>query len=315
MSRRTAEASRAVKDAWERERRLVLKGKGTRDWVPEQQQAIVDKGRAYDNDGRAFQGHHMKSVKTYPEWQGDAGNIQFLTRDEHQEAHGGSFRNPTNGCYSPSTRMTSAFGDGKYVECSVINLSEPLYISSPQNRGVSESDITISSSDGQHAGERDKAIGSITSGSDDARGVSMQTNLNPPSLPTIGTNGEIGIGRRIQVAFESIKSFCERHPPLIKVVKCAFFVGLSTRAKALKDGCSSDGKSGVLSSVPFATAVRSGLEGETDLDGSGLEGGGTDFERRYPDERKSPVEHEVSGYERQFNGKTIQVKPYKRGGK
>ena len=35
--------------------------------------------------------------------------------------------------------------------------------------------------------------------------------------------------------------------------------------------------------------------------------------REYPDERSSPREHDVSGYDRQQNGKTVHVNPYKRG--
>ena len=37
--------------------------------------------------------------------------------------------------------------------------------------------------------------------------------------------------------------------------------------------------------------------------------------RDYPDERSSPREHDVSGYDRQQNGKTVHVNPYKRGGR
>ncbi len=43
-----------------------------------------------------IEGHHMKSVEAYPELQGDADNIQLLSRDEHTLAHEGSMRNPTN---------------------------------------------------------------------------------------------------------------------------------------------------------------------------------------------------------------------------
>ena len=53
MSRRTAEASKAIRIAWEKEQQRVLEGKGTRDWTPEQQQSIIDKGKAYDEEGRA----------------------------------------------------------------------------------------------------------------------------------------------------------------------------------------------------------------------------------------------------------------------
>jgi len=118
--------------------------------------------------------------------------------------------------------MASDFGDGKYVECSAINLSEPLHTSSPQNRGASDNNITISSPDGQRVEERGEAIGSITSGLDDARGISMSTNHNLLSLPTVGLNGEIGIRLRIQAVFGSIKSFCEPHPTLVQVVRFAF---------------------------------------------------------------------------------------------
>lgn len=67
MSRRTADANKAIKLAWEREQQLVREGKGTRDWTREQQQDILnpDKGKAYDEYGRAFQGQHMKSVAEY----------------------------------------------------------------------------------------------------------------------------------------------------------------------------------------------------------------------------------------------------------
>lgn len=37
--------------------------------------------------------------------------------------------------------------------------------------------------------------------------------------------------------------------------------------------------------------------------------------RDYPDGRSSPQGHVVSGYDRQQNGKKVQVKSYKRGGK
>ena len=89
MPRRTAEATKAVQLAWQREYELIQEGKGTRDWTEEQQRDILnpERGRAYDDNGRAFNGQHMKSVEKYPEYQGDPDNIQFLTRKEHLEAH------------------------------------------------------------------------------------------------------------------------------------------------------------------------------------------------------------------------------------
>lgn len=126
MSRRTSEASSAVREAWEKERQLVLNGNGTRDWTQEQQRSIIDKGKAYDENGKAFEGHHMKSAEAHPEYQGEADNIQFLSRSEHQEAHGGSFQNPTNGYYDPRRQETKAFEEEGYEPCPVIELSDPV---------------------------------------------------------------------------------------------------------------------------------------------------------------------------------------------
>lgn len=127
MSRRTAGANRAIREAGENEKRLVLEGKGTRDWTDEQQKQIAKKGKAYDGQGRAFEGQHMKSVSTYPEYQDDARNIQFLSREEHLAAHGGSWKNPTNGYYDPVSKTMSDFGDGPPQPCAEVPLTSPLY--------------------------------------------------------------------------------------------------------------------------------------------------------------------------------------------
>lgn len=128
MSRRTREASMAVGVRWNKEQQLVSKGMGTRDWTPDQQQSIIETGKAYDDDGKAFEGHHMKSVEAYPEYQGDDGNIQFLTRVEHKAAHGGSFLYFTNGYYDPKTRSTKKFGGNIYEPCKEIKLSKPVIL-------------------------------------------------------------------------------------------------------------------------------------------------------------------------------------------
>ena len=56
MSRRTSEASKAITAAWVKEKLLVDDGKGTRDWTPDQQADIQNKGKAYDENGKAYQG-------------------------------------------------------------------------------------------------------------------------------------------------------------------------------------------------------------------------------------------------------------------
>lgn len=63
MSRRTADASKAIRLAWEKEQQRVLEGEGTRDWTEKQQQDIIDRGKAYDEDGKAFEGQHIKKLQ------------------------------------------------------------------------------------------------------------------------------------------------------------------------------------------------------------------------------------------------------------
>ena len=122
------ERNKAIRLAWEKEQQLVQEGKGTRNWTKEQQKDILDpdKGKAYDENGRAFEGQHMKSAAEYPEYQGDPDNIQFLTREEHLEAHKGSWQNPTNWFYNPDTKEFVDFGDNKPIPCEVLNLSDPV---------------------------------------------------------------------------------------------------------------------------------------------------------------------------------------------
>lgn len=125
MSRRTAESNKAILATWNKEQELVQKGKGTREWT-QQQQDILDKEKAYDDNGKAFEGQHMKSTEMYPEYQGEPGNIQFLTRAEHLDAHDGNWQNPTNWYYNPVTKEKFNFGDGPFIPCEIINLSEPI---------------------------------------------------------------------------------------------------------------------------------------------------------------------------------------------
>ncbi|MBQ8961750.1 MAG: hypothetical protein IJ071_11155 [Ruminococcus sp.] len=128
MSQRTSEANSAIRKAWQREQELVSEGKGTRDWTEQQQKDILDpqKGKAYDEKGRAFEGQHMKSVEKYPEYQGDPDNIQFLTKDEHLEAHKGNWQNPTNWHYDPETKTYTEFKDDELIPCKAMELSQPV---------------------------------------------------------------------------------------------------------------------------------------------------------------------------------------------
>lgn len=128
MSSRTRAADKAVRLAWEREQERVREGKGTRDWTAEQQRDILDPdiGKARDENNRAFEGQHMRSVEKNPEYQGNPDNIQFLTRAEHFEAHKRNWQNPTNWYYDPVTKEYVDFGDGEIIPCKTIDLSNPV---------------------------------------------------------------------------------------------------------------------------------------------------------------------------------------------
>lgn len=125
MSKRTSEANKAITQAWENEANLVRQGKGTRNWTVQQQNDILTKGKAYDENGKAFEGHHMKSAEAYPQFQGEPGNIQFLSRAEHFEAHDGNFQNATNGYFNHETGETKEFGDQPFQPCEPIDLTNP----------------------------------------------------------------------------------------------------------------------------------------------------------------------------------------------
>ena len=111
------QAHKAVEEAWEREFERALKGLQTRVWTDEEFELLKNKKKV-----PGYEGHHMKSVKAYPEYAGDPDNIQFLkqiredgqTKDgDHFKAHGGNFRNPTNGYYDEKTETTIPFEDGE----------------------------------------------------------------------------------------------------------------------------------------------------------------------------------------------------------
>ena len=122
MSNRTSAANRAINKAWKEERKLVLKGKGTRNWTPKQQRDILTSGKAHDAYGKPFQGHHMQSVERRPKYQGDYENIQFLTIQEHFEAHRRNWQTRTNWYYDPTTKKFTDFGRRKYKPCKIIRL-------------------------------------------------------------------------------------------------------------------------------------------------------------------------------------------------
>ena len=107
MSDLNSKREQAVRGAWKRERELIREGKGTREWSVDEQKAILAKGNLREK----YDGHHMKSVKGYPDDAHKPENIQFLTPSEHLQAHGGNTRNVTHGYYDPKTGATKSYKD------------------------------------------------------------------------------------------------------------------------------------------------------------------------------------------------------------
>jgi hypothetical protein len=122
MSDTNQERKNAVREAWKSERSYVREGNGTRDWSQSEQREILAKGRA-----NGYEGHHMKSVKEYPQYAGDPQNIQFLNRSEHVNgAHKGNTQNATNGYYNPETKTMHSFGNNNPQAPQSQTLSAPL---------------------------------------------------------------------------------------------------------------------------------------------------------------------------------------------
>ncbi|MBN2006247.1 MAG: hypothetical protein JXA21_23030 [Anaerolineae bacterium] len=88
-----SERSAAVREAKRQEIALVQRtGRGTRDWTP-RQLVQLKKGRF----PKGYQGHHINSVKRFPELARNPDNIRFLTFRQHLNAHWGNFRRATSG--------------------------------------------------------------------------------------------------------------------------------------------------------------------------------------------------------------------------
>lgn len=209
MSRRTFEANKAILAAWEKEQDLVREGKGTRDWTQEQQKDILDRGKAYDDNGRAFEGQHMKSVEKYPEYQGDPNNIQFLTKAEHLEAHQGNWQNPTNWYYDPISKQFFAFDECELIPCEVIKLSNPV--------------ITIETPSVDTEVEMlEKTQSEQSSGTDPPIEVLPNKQLSMPnptkSTPAKQTSKGSVMDGLVNVV-NAVKDFSDKHPVLTTVVE------------------------------------------------------------------------------------------------
>lgn len=292
MSRRTAESNKAILAAWNKEQELVQEGKGTREWTPKQQQDILEKGKAYDDDGVAFQGQHMKSAEMYPEYQGDPGNIQFLTRAEHLEAHNGNWRNPTNWYFNPVTKGKIDFGDGPFIPCEVINLSEPVVIVPKDDSSFKEqkSEEKIQSDKYEDVLNQNKEVDKITD--------KKQNTVVPPKIQTPKKSNMFVRG------LKSVGRFIVEHP--VEFLEIAGVV-IGGAAKAISSFRGSSSSSSAHSTMP---------QNDSNSTGTGIVEKVADIVEKA--NRSMPSENDVSGHRQRYHTKDGVIwkdkSPYHRGG-
>lgn len=303
------ERNKAIRLAWEKEQSLVREGKATRDWTKEQQADILnpDKGKAYDDQGRAFVGQHMKSAAKYPEYQGDPNNIQFLTYDEHLEAHKGSWQNPTNWYYDPITKEYTDFGENAPTPCNVIELSDPFVRVNDSIQSPSEKTNTIQN-DGKDSNSCN-ANGENT--------TTIKPSISSHSEVKISPKARKGFGERIMGAVEAVKGFAERHPVITKLVKFIGVTAVVAGAGAIaNNGKGSGGSSGSASSDDDSRNYS--YDNDVDFSNGGSYDDSSD-DNNYLEERSSPKEHMVLGHGQHYHTKDGVIwkekDPYPRGGK
>ena len=305
------ERNKAIRLAWEREQKLVSEGKGTRDWSQEQQKDILDpdKGKAYDENGRAFEGQHMKSAAEYPEYQGDPDNIQFLTREEHLEAHKGSWQNPTNWYYNPDTKEFIDFGENKPIPCEAINLSKlvcSLVIGSQNENDEFKESFQAGSESTEHVqpSQREEAAhhSEIKSQS--------KTMVASPEVHE-------SFGDKVLRTVDAVKRFGERHPILSGVLKVVGIAALAAGAKSITNGGNGSGGSSRASSSNDYSSRSCEDNYAEPSDGDDYDSPSSN--RDYPEERSSPEEHIVPAHGQHYHTKDGVIwkdkKSYQRGGK
>lgn len=305
------ERNKAIRKAWEREQQLVQEGTGTRDWTKEQQKDILDpdKGKAYDEQGRAFEGQHMKSAAEYPEFQGNPDNIQFLTRDEHLEAHKGSWQNPTNWYYDPVTKEFHDFGDGELIPCKIIELSNPIV--KIETSGQKEK--TTDKAESPQEGEKEKTVSSST---DTQKASAKKTSAkktsagNNPTKPTAAAKSS-GIAKSPKTengfirGLKSVGRFIVNHPVESIEIAGTVIVGGIELVSAVAGSRNKGGGTSTFS--PGRSGTTSAPK--------------TDIAAKVADivEKATRAENDVSGHKQRYHTKNGVIwkdkAPYHRGGK
>lgn len=287
------ERNKAIRKAWEREQLLVQEGHGTRDWTEEQQQDILnpDKGKAYDEQGRAFEGQHMKSAVEYLEYQGNPDNIQFLSKDEHLEAHKGSWQNPTNWYYDPVTKAFTVFKEDELIPCSIIELSKPVVTVAP------ESEREIKNAENPPVTETMRDAESSSSKKSEGKSSTPYTKKTIASPPKSGGKFVGGL--------KTVGRFIVSHP--VESIEIAgVVIGGAAKLISSLGGKGSNGS--YTSSVSASPGVSNKMDIVTKV---------ADIVEKA--NRALPVENDVSGHKQRYHTKNGIVwrdkAPYHRGGK
>ena len=138
----------------------------------------------------------MKSAEMYPEYQGDPGNIQFLTRAERLEAHNGNWRNPTNWYFNPLTKEKIDFGDGPFIPCEIIQLQEPVVTVPNDDSSFKEqkSEENIQSDKPEYVLNQNKEVDKIT---DKKPNTVESLKVQAPKKSNLFVRGLKSVGRFI----------------------------------------------------------------------------------------------------------------------
>lgn len=296
------ERNKAIRKAWEREQQLVREGTGTRDWTKEQQKDILDpeKGKAYDDQGRAFEGQHMKSAAEYPEYQGDPDNIQFLTRDEHLEAHKGSWQNSTNWYYDPVTKEFHDFGEGEITPCKIIELSDPIVAKAKKDSGVEKSEKN--SVTNQERNEPKKAASSKNSEDVRQNGNRSFAEKKTDTVPPITVRTPKSEGKFVR-GLKTVGRFIVEHP--VESLEIAG-VAIGGVAKIVYSISRSRSNNNYTSNTSSFTPAKTDIASKV-----------ADIVEKA--NRATPHENDVSGHRQRYHTKDGVIwrdkAPYHRGGK
>ena len=309
------ERNKAIRLAWEREQKLVTEGKGTRDWSEDQQKDILDpnKGKAYDENGRAFEGQHMKSAAEYPDYQGDPDNIQFLTREEHLEAHKGSWQNPTNWYYNPETKEFVDFGENKPTSCEIIKLSDPVAVQTAPS--PAEQDDVESAKERQASSETSDKPDSVPTKNETRTKYSSHSTRAKPSI-----NGTQGSGVRkvvdtITSSVEKAAKWAWNHKgEIIAGAVTLGKIGLDIADTVSKSNSGNSGKGGFQPIFDTFSDITESEEGSSSSNDDVTVGDHDDSEKGT---HASPREHMVKPHGQHYGKDKVgkEKAAYPRGGK